>query len=159
MTKEEIIQNDLIAKFKFLDGKVSIARPRRLFLEVPYENFKSVFECAHTNLGFSFLCAITGLDEREQFSFIYHLARQEGIVLSIKTSIPKDKAAIDTVTPYFADADIYEREIEDLLGVKVKGLPPGKRYPLPDDWPKDEHPLRKDWKPKEKKSKENVTNA
>ena len=42
-----------------------------------------------------------------------------------------------------------ERELMDLLGAKVEGLPAGKRYPLSDDWPTDEYPLRKDWKKKE----------
>jgi Ni,Fe-hydrogenase III component G len=34
----------------------------------------------------------------------------------------------------------------DLLGIKVNGLASGHRYPLPDNWPKGEYPLRKDWK-------------
>jgi Ni,Fe-hydrogenase III component G len=29
----------------------------------------------------------------------------------------------------------------------VEGLPAGNRYPLTDDWPADQFPLRKDWKP------------
>ena len=46
----------------------------------------------------------------------------------------------------FPAAHIYERELVDLLGAKVEGLPPGNRYPLPDDWPEVQYPLRKDWK-------------
>ena len=34
----------------------------------------------------------------------------------------------------------------DLLGIKVNGLAEGQRYPLPEDWPKGDYPLRKDWK-------------
>jgi len=33
-----------------------------------------------------------------------------------------------------------------MLGVQIEGLPPGKRYPLPDNWPAGQYPLRKDWK-------------
>ena len=29
--------------------------------------------------------------------------------------------------------------------MQVQGLPPGNRYPLPDDWPQGQYPLRKDW--------------
>jgi len=58
---------------------------------------------------------------------------------------------IKTITDIFPPADIYERELEDLLGAKVDGLGDGKRYPLPDDWPKGEYPLRKDWKAANKK--------
>jgi Ni,Fe-hydrogenase III component G len=35
-----------------------------------------------------------------------------------------------------------------MLGVNVEGLPEGKRYPLPDDWPDGQYPLRKDWNKK-----------
>jgi Ni,Fe-hydrogenase III component G len=35
----------------------------------------------------------------------------------------------------------------DLLGIKVEGLPEGRRYPLPDNWPQGQYPLRKDWDP------------
>jgi Ni,Fe-hydrogenase III component G len=37
----------------------------------------------------------------------------------------------------------------DLLGIEFEGLSAGNRYPLPDDWPAGDHPLRKNWKPAE----------
>ncbi|MDD5679724.1 MAG: NADH-quinone oxidoreductase subunit C, partial [Candidatus Omnitrophica bacterium] len=60
--------------------------------------------------------------------------------------IPRENPAVKTVTEYFHAADAYERELTDLLGIKVEGLPPGHRYPLPDNWPAGQYPLRKDWK-------------
>jgi len=103
------------------------------------------FSYAVKEQGFSFLCTITGLDEGEYLSFIYHLAGKDGVVLNIKTKALKDKESIKTVTGYFPSAAIYERELIDLLGAKVEGLPEGIRYPLPDDWPAGQYPLRKDW--------------
>ena len=61
-------------------------------------------------------------------------------------NIPKDKAVIKTITPLFLSADPYERELIDLLGIQVDELAPGRRYPLPDNWPAGQYPLRKDWK-------------
>ncbi|MCX5665931.1 MAG: NADH-quinone oxidoreductase subunit C, partial [Candidatus Omnitrophica bacterium] len=109
--------------------------------------FKEVFEYAIRDLNFIFLCTITGLDEMEKISLIYHITRQDGIVLNIKTGVPKARPVLKTIIEYFPSAQIYERELKDLLGVQVEGLPEGKRYPLPDDWPLDQYPLRKDWKP------------
>ena len=149
MHAEENIQSELLKKFIFLDGKVRIQRPRRIFAEVPVENFQKVFEYALKNLAFVMLCTITGLDEGTTLGFIYHIVREDGIILSIKISVDRNNPVINTITGYFANADIYEREIMDLLGAKVEGLPEGKRYPLSDDWPVDEYPLRKDWKKKE----------
>lgn len=154
MTSEENIQSELVKKFGFLEGKIRIPRPRRIFAEVGQENLEKVLEYALSNLSFTMLCTITGLDEGATLGFIYHIAREDGIILNMKMSVSKDKPKIKTITGYFPGADIYEREVMDLLGAKVEGLPEGKRYPLSDDWPADEYPLRKDWK----KGQEGVKN-
>lgn len=143
--KEERIQKDLIAKFAFLDGKVRVQRERRIWAEVGYSDFRPLLEFAVKDLDFVFLCTMSGLDDGENFSFIYHLTRQDGVILSIKTSVPKTDPVLKTITDLFKGCEIYEREVVDLLGVKVDGLPEGRRYPLPDDWPAGEYPLRKDW--------------
>ena len=145
--REIKITQDLINRFPYLNDKVRVQRDRRILTEVDYGNFKEVFEYAIRELKFIFLCTITGLDETEKISLIYHIARQDGIMLNIKTSVAKTNPVLKTIIEYFPSAQIYERELEDLLGVKVEGLPAGKRYPLPDDWPKRQYPLRKDWKP------------
>lgn len=144
--KEEKIQGDLISKFGFLADKVRIQRERRIFADVPEANFRDALDYAVKKLEFKFLCTITGLDEGENLSFVYHLTRQDGIMLNLKINVPKNNPVIRTITDYFKGAEIYEREVMDLLGTKVEGLPEGKRYPLPDDWPEGEYPLRKDWK-------------
>jgi len=120
---------------------------RRIWVEVPLADFMDKFDYAVKQQGFSFLCTITGLDEGEYLAFIYHLAGKNGVVLNIKTRALKDKEIIKTVTDYFPCAAIYERELVDLFGAKIEGLPEGIRYPLPDDWPIGECPLRKDWDP------------
>jgi len=146
MSEEEKIQQDLLKNFPYLENKIKIQRARRIFAEVPLENFFAVFDYAVKNLGVSMLSALTGLDEGENLSFIYHLAFSNGIVLNLKTSVAKNVPVLKTVTGYFSSAEIYERELEDLLGVKVNGLNKGKRYPLPDNWPQGQYPLRKGWK-------------
>jgi len=149
MTTEENIKSELIKKFDFLEGKVTVRRARRIFADVPLNKFREIFEYAINNLSFVILCTITGLDETAALGFIYHMAREDGIMLNIKVNVDRNNPVIKTVTGYFPGADIYEREVTDLLGAKVQGLPEGKRYPLSDDWPIDEYPLRKDWKKKE----------
>ena len=146
MTKEESIQSELVKKFAFLEGKIRIQRPRRIFAEAPLDSFKEIFEYALQKLDFTVLSTITGLDDGTTLIFIYHIAREDGIMLNIKVNADRNNPVIKTITGYFPAADIYERELMDLLGTKVQGLPEGKRYPLSDDWPAGEYPLRKDWK-------------
>lgn len=151
MTQDDILKN-LAGKFTFLEGKIRAPRVRRILIDDITANFDEVFNYAVKDLEFSILLTITGLDEGEKITFIYHIARIDGIILSIKKSAPKNDPVIKTIIPKFFSADIYERELVDLLGVRVEGLPEGNRYPLSDDWPKGEYPLRKDWK----KSKNSV---
>ncbi len=148
MSPEEHIKESLIKKFGYTQDSIRVTRARRIFMEVSRDDFRKVFEYAVRDLKFPGLAALTGLDEVERFAAIYHLSNGNGIVLSIKTGIEKAKPVIKTITGIFPSADVYERELADLFGIKVEGLAPGNRYPLTDDWPKDEFPLRKDWKPK-----------
>jgi Ni,Fe-hydrogenase III component G len=147
MSEAETVQAELVAKFPYLAGAVKVQRARRVWVEVNRERFAEVFDYLVKGLDFSNLCTITGLDEGTDLGFIYHLARNGGLMVNVKTRAPKGES-IRTVTPYFPGAAIYEREVEDLFGARVEGLPEGSRYPLPDDWPAGEHPLLKDWKPK-----------
>jgi len=69
------------------------------------------------------------------------------MITTVKVKTPRANPVIPSVLPVFPVATSYERELEDMLGIKIQGLPPGRRYPLPEDFPVDQYPLRKDWKP------------
>jgi membrane-bound hydrogenase subunit beta len=144
--REEGVAKALVAAFPFLEGRVVVQREKRIWAEVELPRFREVFDRAAGELGFVILCIVTGLDEGETLGFIYHLADESGIMLNLHTRAPKADPRIATVTDRFPAAHIYERELVDLLGAVVVGLPPGKRYPLPDGWPEGQYPLRKDWK-------------
>ncbi len=159
MIHEEEIKQKLINRFAYLEGNCKVTRPRRVFAEVSPENFLEVFDYLAKGLNFTHLCTITGLDESDKLSFIYHLAEDSGLLVNLKTSVPKERPLLKTVTPYFPGAEIYERELIDLLGAEVEGLPAGNRYPLTDDWPQGQYPLRKDWKPDLDKGSEGCQNA
>jgi membrane-bound hydrogenase subunit beta len=146
--KEEAITRKLVESFPFLADKVKATRPRRIFAVVNANDFENVLVFAMRELGFTILCTITGLDNGPTLGFIYHITRQDGITLNIQYDVPKENPVINTVTKYFPPAEIYERELVDLLGARVEGLGEGARYPLPDDWPAGEYPLRKGWKSK-----------
>lgn len=147
MVKEENMKQEIIRQLNVPEDKIRIVRERRISLEADYAVFGKILDFAVKQLRFDYLCAITGLDDGDRLSFIYELAQGDGIMLSLKTSVPKSHPVLKTVTPYFLCADVYERELVDLFGAQVEGLPEGNRYPLTDDWPKDQFPLRKDWTP------------
>jgi membrane-bound hydrogenase subunit beta len=149
MNGEVTIRQSLVERFNFLEGKVTIPRQRRIIVEAPREEFRNVLKYIAFDLKFNQLCVISGLDMEEDLEFIYHLANDTGIVLNLKLNTPKEEPVIQTVTDIFQGAVLYERELVDMFGAQVEGLPPGKRYPLPDDWPAGQYPLRKDWTPEQ----------
>jgi Ni,Fe-hydrogenase III component G len=154
--REEGIVGALVQSFPFLEGHIVIQRERRIWVEVELSRFREVFDRAVGDFGFCIMCIITGLDEGENLGFLYHVADESGAILCLHTRAPKADPRIASVSDRFPSAHIYERELVDLFGAKVEGLPPGNRYPLPDDWPEGQYPLRKDWKAPEADTGETV---
>lgn len=144
--EEEKTKVALEKEFPSLAGGVQVKRARRVFAQVPYEIFHKVFKSCVESFGYKILLTMTGLDEGEKLGVLYHVAREDGIVLTLHTTVDKSNPQLNTISAIFPAADIYERELVDLLGFKVLGLAEGYRYPLPDKWPAGEYPLRKDWK-------------
>jgi Ni,Fe-hydrogenase III component G len=147
LVPEEQLRGAICAQFPSLNNLVAIKRARRVWADVPMAEIHTVIAHAKDALGYDMLCTITGTDEGEELGLIYHLAHPNGIVFSLCTRAPKDGVGPATITPLFPLAELYEREVIDLLGARIEGLPPGNRYPLPDTWPEGQYPLRKDWKP------------
>ena len=145
LAAEKKLQGELVRDFPFLAEKVTIQRVRRVWAELPMDQLHPVLVHAKEQLGFSMLCTITGTDEGEHLGLMYHMANEAGVVLTLVTTAPKDGPGPQTITAYYPHAELYEREVVDLLGVCIQGLPEGNRYPLPDGWPAGQYPLRKDW--------------
>ena len=145
LLKEDKIISDLQAQFASLAGQARVQRARRIWVEAPPADFDAVLGALVEKYEFGNLCTITGQDEGDSFSATYHLARPDGIVLNLKVKVPKTSPVWHSICSKFPGCVNYEREIADLFEVKFEGLPPGPRYPLPDDWPEGQYPLRKDW--------------
>jgi Ni,Fe-hydrogenase III component G len=139
------IADKIIAKYPSLVESLKVQREKRIWVKVAYSDFANFLNFVHNDLRINIFCMLTGLDDKNNYSFIYHLANVDGLMLNIETSVPKSEAIIETVTDKYPAADLQEREVVDLFGVKVNGLAEGKRYPLPDNWPDGEYPMRKDW--------------
>jgi NADH:ubiquinone oxidoreductase subunit C len=155
MEKEAIVLERMKERFPGLDTAQATFTTRRIHLSVPEDIFMDVLAYADKDLGFDHLLTITGLDTGECYEFIYHVSNLEGILLNLKRKAKReDPVVISSVLPIYQGATFYERELEGMLGVKVDGLPEGRQYPLPDNWPKDQYPLRKDWTPPKKGDQE-----
>lgn len=154
MTREETIVDRISSRFPELKERIKIARKRRIFVDPPEALFEGLCEFACNELQFISLVSIVGTDEGEHLGAMYVLAADDGELLSIRRFLPRSSPVLDSLTPRFPNAEYYEKELVDMFGFRVEGLPPGPRYPLPDDWPEGQYPLRKEWKPEMLTAKE-----
>jgi Ni,Fe-hydrogenase III component G len=145
---ESEIEQKVREEFKEKILEVKIPRERRMFISIPLDQVKGLINYLKEKFGMTHITTITAIDVGEDIEVIYHFF-SKGVELSLKTSAPKTNPVIDTITPIIPGAILYEREIQDLLGLKVKDHPDPRRLILPEDWPEGVYPLRKDYKVKE----------
>ena len=83
------------------------------------------------------------------FSVDYGKRMSETIVV-FKAKLPKEDLTVETITGFIPGALVSEREIQEMLGVKVKGIPDPRRLFLDESFPKNRFPWRRDEKGVEK---------
>jgi Ni,Fe-hydrogenase III component G len=149
MQNEQAIVDRLLRKFDFMQDKIYVQREKRIYTK-PFEKeeFEKIIHYLHDDLGFSRANHVVGTDDGEDLGFIYLLTNNDGIILALKEKAPKSDPGINSMTDIYPSLDLHERELVDLFGANVAGLPDGPSYPLPDGWPKGSYPMRKDWDPK-----------
>ncbi len=66
--------------------------------------------------------------------------------LALNVEVDPARASIPSFTEIIPGANWAEREVYDMIGVEAAGHPDPRRLVLPDDWPNNVYPLRKDFK-------------
>ncbi len=94
---------------------------------------------------FDFLNTITATDYFDYFEVVYLLTSMKHLhSLVIKTRIyNRENPSVPSIVSLYEGANFQEREIYDLLGIKVEGHPNMKRIFLWEGF--KGHPLRKDY--------------
>jgi len=145
LEKENAVKAALEQKFPGKVSDVRIDRARRMFAKTSGADVLEVLAFLKNEHGFDHLSTVTGLEEGDNLVAMYHVV-SGGVLMSLRALVPTANPVLQTVTNLFPGAEDFDRELVDMFGIKVEGLKPGNRYPLPDDWPVDQHPLRKNWK-------------
>lgn len=129
------------------DAILEITNParRRIFVTVDRANLAAAMTALRDRLGFIYVATISGVDAGEAYEILYHMADAHGNV-NIRTRVPKADGHVASITPIIPGAIFYERELQDMFGLVVDGLPDPRPLIMPDDWPAGNYPLRKDWK-------------
>lgn len=95
------------------------------------------------------LSVVVGNDERSLNGAyaVYYVLSMEGMDkchVVVRVIVPADTLEYPSVTPRVPAAVWGEREVRDMFGLRPVGLPDERRLVLPDDWPDELYPLRKD---------------
>jgi Ni,Fe-hydrogenase III large subunit/Ni,Fe-hydrogenase III component G len=97
--------------------------------------------------GARFLITV-GIDERPlgRGYAIIHLFSLDAahLFIALYNTVDPAVARIPSITPAIPAANWAEREFQDVIGVEPEGHPDPRRMVLPDDWPTDSYPLRRD---------------
>jgi len=70
---------------------------------------------------------------------------EDCLTVAIRGQADCANLSLASISPAIPAANWAERECRDLLGVDFIGHPDPRRLALADDWPKDLHPLRRDF--------------
>ncbi len=68
-------------------------------------------------------------------------------VVTLRALLLRDAAVVPSVCGLIQGASFYERELSEMFGITVTGTPDPRRLFLPDVWPDNQPPLRKDFIP------------
>ncbi|WP_038908495.1 NADH-quinone oxidoreductase subunit C [Dickeya oryzae] len=120
----------------------------QLTITVKLHQLPEVVEYLYYQHG-GWLSVLFGNDERTlngHFAIYYVLSMEQGekCWVVVKALVNPTVPEFPSVTPRVPAAVWGEREVRDMYGLIPVGLPDERRLVLPDDWPDELYPLRKD---------------
>ncbi|MBA7492374.1 NAD(P)H-quinone oxidoreductase subunit J, chloroplastic [subsurface metagenome] len=97
--------------------------------------------------AFTMLLDLTCVDykgQKERFQMIYHFfSLSSNERLRINISFPEKDPSIDSLTPFWKNANWLEREVYDMFGIRFNGHPDLRRIFMYEGF--EGYPLRKDY--------------
>lgn len=68
-------------------------------------------------------------------------------MVTLRMLLPREAPAIASVCGLIPSSSFYERELAEMFGITVVNTPDANHLFLPEDWPANVYPLRKDFVP------------
>ena len=133
------------------DWTTEVSRPRPDRLDV---NVKVLNELLPIIVGLrvkrlGYLSAIVGIDlgpEANEMEVLYYFC-PESAVITLRVRVPRQNASLPSLCEIIPSAEVFERELREMFGIEITGLRTTEHLYLPDDWPADVYPLRRDFDP------------
>jgi membrane-bound hydrogenase subunit beta len=122
-----------------------------IWLQINPEDLKNVVKFLCSTTPFPHFAMISGNDIGENIELIYHFSiyygeRFKETSISLVMHLSKKNLKIPTITDLIPGAQTTEREIKEMFGVTIEGLPDLANIFLPSDFQTGVYPLRRDEK-------------
>jgi Ni,Fe-hydrogenase III component G len=135
-------------------GQVTFPEENRMDVYVELKDLFPAVE-ALVKEKWGYLVAITGMDwtpkppaedevpaGESHLEALYHFAVGPEIT-TLRVKLPYENPKVPTLCNLIPAATLFERELQELLGITVENTPNPDRLILPEDWPDGIYPLRK----------------
>lgn len=145
--KQRYLTAEELAHIKGNFYTVSIDEEEKPPIYVSPEEFIPLMRLLKTNprLQFTHLSCLTAVDWKDTIDVVYYLFSEYlGAYVVVKVKTIHNHPEIPSVTSVFPGAELEEREVYDLMGVKFSGHPDMRRILMPEGF--KGHPLKKDFK-------------
>jgi len=121
-----------------------------VWIEVGKDKFRDIVRLL-AGLQYPHIAIIAGNDTGETIDLVYLFSiyygeRFKELSVNIKVSLERKSPSISSITDLIPGAQTTERETKEMLGVDFVGLPDMHNIFLPEDFPKDVFPHRKNEK-------------
>jgi membrane-bound hydrogenase subunit beta len=122
---------------------------RSLWIEVKRSAFRQAVEHICRLQEHPHLAVISSSDLGAEVELIYHFTiyyghHLEELSVGLRIKLPKSDLTVPTITDLIPGAIFTERETQEMMGVKVVGIPDGRRLFILEDVPEGVYPWRKD---------------
>lgn len=144
--------NEFKKEFKEKVISVKVLTPKRAEIVITRNSHKQIIKWIREKFpDSSYLVTINTVDymDRGEFELQYEIQIAKNdlkLHLTLKMHIPREYPVIETITDIVPGALLYEGENYEMFGIRFVGHPALGKVFLPEDWPDNVYPLRKDVK-------------
>ena len=120
-----------------------------LWLDVKRDGFRTAILHLFQLQEYPHFTVISPVDRGDTVELLYHFSLFYGqhlkaIALVIRVTLSKTDLTIPTITDVIPGAIFSEREVQEMMGISVTGIPDDRRLFIPEDFPKGVYPWRRD---------------